>query len=89
MKVMKKSKKVDCYVGDIVSYEDYACLVCEEQGETYPYKLVCLEGVKAGQVIEAFQTLSRIDERSSEVLIKKEKVVVNSEEVEGDAKCPF
>lgn len=87
MKVIKK-KKVDCYVGDVVLYKDYPCLVAEEKGEVYPYLLVCLEGVKAGQVLDSYETLSRIDEECSDILIKEAGVIISSEK-EGDEVCPF
>ena len=88
MKVIKKKdKKVDCYVGDIVLYEDCPCLVVEDSVEKFPYLLVCLEGIKAGKVLNGYETLSYIDEECSEVLIKKDKVVISSEE--GDESCPF
>ncbi|HBI7084868.1 TPA: hypothetical protein K8M77_000339 [Clostridium perfringens] len=86
MRVIKK-KKVDCYVGDIVLYKDYPCLIAEEEREANPYILICLEGIKAGQVIGSYETLSRIDDVCSEILIKKDKVIISSEE--GDESCPF
>lgn len=86
MKVIKK-KKVDCYVGDVVLYKDCPCLIAEEEGEDYPYMLICLEGIKAGQVLDSYADLIKIDEYCSEVLIKRSRVVISSEE--GDEACLF
>lgn len=86
MKVMK-NKTVNCFVGDVVMYNDYPCMIVEYIGKTYPYGLVCLEGVKAGQVLDCFANLVVIDKNVTAMLIKKDKVVISSEE--GDESCPF
>lgn len=74
MEVLCKSKEADCYVGDIVIKDSIAYMVAELPDMTYG--LVYLEGERAGEIHEAFNTLAEIDAIISIVLIKNEDVAI-------------
>lgn len=74
MEVLCKSKEADCYVGDVVIKDSIAYMVAELPDMTYG--LVYLEGERAGEIHEAFNTLAEIDAIISKVLIKNEDVAI-------------
>lgn len=74
MEVLCKSKEADCYVGDVVIKDYIAYMVAELPDMTYG--LVYLEGERAGEIHEAFNTLAEIDAIISKVLIKNEDVAI-------------
>lgn len=74
MEVLCKSKEADCYVGDVVIKDSIAYMVAELPDMTYG--LVYLEGERAGEIHEVFNTLAEIDDIISIVLIKNENVAI-------------
>lgn len=83
MKVIEKTEiKPEFQMGDIVVYDDYKCMVVLNEGEIYPFELVCLEGTKAGTVINAYSNLVALKDACTSLLIKNKNVVIYSGEGE-------
>lgn len=79
MKVITRAETKPVYqIGDIVMYDDYACMIALDEKETFPYELVCVEGTKAGRVLNAFKTMASLQIGCSTILLKHQEVVISS-----------
>lgn len=88
MKVLSKVKRaVDCYVGDVILFNSEPCMVIFLGDLMKGYGVLALEGSKAGEVLDEFDMISKIDtdSRTQEVLIKRQEVLICKE----GASCQF
>lgn len=81
MRVARENKKVDCYIGDIILFDEVPCMVIDMGLESDFYGILALEGVDVGCIIEEFEKLSDIDEdeRTTGMLINRKEVVIHKE----------
>lgn len=87
MRVIRDNRtEVDCYVGDIIKFNGYPCMVIDMGEDSEHYGVLALEGADEGSVVATFEALHHIDkdERTTSLWIGKSDVVIGTER---DFKC--